>query len=164
MTMASRISVMDAGRIVQTGTPNEIYEYPNSRMVADFIGSVNMFEGRLIEDMSDHVVIRSEQMGGTIYVNHGVSSAPNSPVWVAIRPEKIVISREEPAGPHNRARGVVKEIGYLGDVSIYHVELPGGLRVQATMPNLVRLAEPAVLWDEEVWLSWAAENAIVLTS
>ncbi|MDF3075725.1 MAG: transporter ATP-binding protein [Alphaproteobacteria bacterium] len=164
MTMASRIAVMDRGEIVQVGTPNEIYEYPNSRFVADFIGSVNMYEGRLVEDESDHVVIDSPALGGTVYVDHGVSAAPGANVWLAIRPEKIKVSRTRPAGTHNITRGKVRDIGYLGDVSNYYVTLQSGETMEATLPNLVRLAEPAVLWDEEVWLSWEAENAIVLTS
>jgi putrescine transport system ATP-binding protein len=164
MTMASRIAVMDRGEIVQVGTPNEIYEYPNSRFVADFIGSVNMYEGRLIEDESDHVVVDSPALGGTVYVDHGVSAAPGANVWIAIRPEKVKVSRTRPEGTHNFTRGKVRDIGYLGDVSNYYVTLASGATMEATLPNLVRLAEPAVLWDEEVWLSWEAENAIVLTS
>jgi putrescine transport system ATP-binding protein len=164
MTMASRIAVMDRGEIVQVGTPNEIYEYPNSRFVADFIGSVNMYAGRLIEDESDHVVIDSPVLGGTVYVDHGVSAAPGATVWIAIRPEKVKLSRSKPEGRHNIAHGKVRDIGYLGDVSNYYVTLDSGETMEATLTNLVRLAEPAVSWDEEVWLSWEAENAIVLTS
>ncbi len=164
MTMASRIAVMDRGEIVQVGNPNEIYEYPNSRFVADFIGSVNMFEGRIVEDESDHVIIDSPTLGGTVYVDHGVSAAPAATVWVAIRPEKVKITRTRPQGAHNIAHGTVRDIGYLGDVSNYYVTLDSGETMEATLPNLVRLAEPAVSWDEEVWLSWEAENAIVLTS
>jgi putrescine transport system ATP-binding protein len=164
MTMASRIAVMDRGEIIQVGTPNEIYEYPNSRFVADFIGSVNMYEGRLVEDEADHVVIDAPTLGSTVYVNHGVSAAPGANVWIAIRPEKVKVSRTRPEGRHNVTRGKVRDIGYLGDVSNYYVTLESGETMEATLPNLIRLAEPAVLWDEEVWLSWEPENAIVLTS
>jgi putrescine transport system ATP-binding protein len=164
MTMASRIAVMDRGKIIQVGTPNEIYEYPNSRFVADFIGSVNMYEGRLVEDEADHVVIDAPTLGSSVYVNHGVSAAPGANVWIAIRPEKVKVSRTRPEGRHNVTRGKVRDIGYLGDVSNYYVTLESGETMEATLPNLIRLAEPAVLWDEEVWLSWEPENAIVLTS
>src|SRR5215467_4583996 len=92
--------VMGHGQIVQVGTPSDIYEFPATRFVADFIGSVNMFEGKLIEDEPDYVRIRCEEIGGVIYVNHGISSAPDATVWVAVRPEKINISRQAPeAGP-----------------------------------------------------------------
>jgi putrescine transport system ATP-binding protein len=164
MTMASRIAVMDRGGIAQVGTPNQIYEYPNSRFVADFVGSVNMFEGRLVQDEPDHVVIESSTLGATVYVDHGVSAAPGATVWIAIRPEKVKISRARPDVAHNVTRGIVRDIGYLGDVSNYYVTLASGETMQATLPNLVRLAEPAVSWDEEVWLSWEAPNAVVLTS
>ena len=93
MTLATRIGVMNAGEIVQIGEPRDIYEYPNSRFVADFVGSVNMFEGRVVEDALDHVLIRSDDAGCDIHVGHGVSSAPNQTLWFALRPEKINLSR-----------------------------------------------------------------------
>ena len=138
MTLASRIGVMNHGEIVQVGTPSDIYEYPNSRFVADFIGSVNMFEGRLIEDEPDHVRIESEDLGGTFFVDHGVSAAPGALVWVALRPEKIALSREAPPGNENRARATVKEIAYMGDLSIYLAQLASGKMVRITQPNTVR--------------------------
>ena len=98
MTLASRIGVMNHGEIVQVGKPSDIYEFPSSRFVADFIGSVNMFEGRLIEDEPDYVRVASNELGGTFHVSHGVSAAPDAIVWVALRPEKIQVSRERPDG------------------------------------------------------------------
>jgi putrescine transport system ATP-binding protein len=92
MTLASRIGVMNRGEIVQIGTPTEIYEFPTNKFVADFIGSVNMFEGRLVEDLPDRVRIQSDELGGVIYVDHGISAAPGATVWAAIRPEKIILS------------------------------------------------------------------------
>src|SRR3979411_1956940 len=97
MTLSSRMGVMNHGQIVQVGTPTDIYEFPATRFVADFIGSVNMFEGKLIEDEPDFVRIRCEDLGGVVYVNHGISSAPDATVWVAVRPEKINLSRHPPA-------------------------------------------------------------------
>ncbi len=163
MTLASRIGVMNHGEIVQVGTPSDIYEYPNSRFVADFIGSVNMFEGRIIEDEPDHVRIESEELGGTFYIDHGVSAAPTATVWVAVRPEKISLSREAPPGTDNRARGVVKEIAYMGDLSIYLVRLPTGRMVRVTQPNIVRHAEGRITWDEEVYLHWHPTSGVVVT-
>jgi putrescine transport system ATP-binding protein len=92
MTLASRIGVMDHGEIVQAGTPLEIYEFPSSKFVADFVGTVNIFEGKLIEDEPEHVRIGSDELGGTIYISHGISAAPEAIVWAAIRPEKIFMS------------------------------------------------------------------------
>ena len=163
MTMSTRLGVMDHGRLRQIGTPNEIYEYPNSEYVADFIGTINKFEGRVIEDETDHILVDSEEAGCELYVSHSADTPLGSQVKVAIRPEKIMISTTSPEHKRNATKGIVKDIGYLGDVSIYHVELESGKIVLATQPNLVRLAERPVTWDDEVYLFWRAENSIVLT-
>jgi putrescine transport system ATP-binding protein len=165
MTLASRIGVMNRGQIVQVGTPTDIYEYPNSRFVADFIGSVNMFEGRLIEDEPDHVRIRCEELPATIYVDHGISSAPGAVVHAAIRPEKIEISRERPASvEQNALSGVVKEIAYMGDLSVYLVRIDSGRLVRVTLPNTERHADARISWDEPVWLTWHPSSPVVLTT
>jgi putrescine transport system ATP-binding protein len=163
MTLASRIGVMNHGEIVQVGTPTDIYEYPNSKFVADFIGSVNMFEGRLIEDEPDHVRIESEELGGTFFVDHGVSAAPGAIVWVALRPEKISLAREAPTGKENVARAVVKEIAYMGDLSIYIAQLTSGKMVRITQPNTVRHPEDRITWDEQVYLHWHPSSGVVVT-
>lgn len=162
MTLASRIAVMDRGSIVQAGTPAEIYEFPNSKFVADFIGSVNLFEGRLVEDEPEHVRIASAEIGGTILVGHGISSAPDATLWAAVRPEKITMSREAPSQADNVARGIVQDVAYLGDLSIYVVRLPTGKLVRVTRPNASRHAEP-VDRDSEVYLSWDAASPVVVT-
>jgi putrescine transport system ATP-binding protein len=165
MTLASRIGVMNRGEIVQIGTPTEIYEFPANKFVADFIGSVNMFEGRLIEDLPDRVRIQSDELGGVIYVDHGISSAPGAAVWVAIRPEKITIQRTAPATMvENSARGVVKEIAYMGDMSVYLVKIDSGKTVRVTLPNVERLSDDErILWDETVYLTWHAGSPVVVT-
>jgi len=163
MTLASRIGVMNHGEIVQVGTPSEIYEFPASRFVADFIGSVNMFEGRLIEDRPDHVRIQSDELGGVIYVDHGISAAPGVTVWAAIRPEKIRIARERPDQPDNVIEGTIKEIAYMGDMSIYLVALGTGRIVRVTMPNSERDSVSQFTWDERVFLHWHSESPVVVT-
>ena len=165
MTMSSRIAVMNHGVIAQTGTPTEIYEYPQSRFVAEFIGSVNMFEGRVVEDEADHVLIRSEDAGCDLYINHAVAVPSNSTVAVAVRPEKIALSKEPPpnADGRNVTTGTVREIAYLGDVSIYLVELASGKTVRVTAPNLVRRAEMPITWDDQVYLTWRPFAGVVLT-
>jgi putrescine transport system ATP-binding protein len=163
MTLASRIGVMDRGEIVQVGTPTEIYEYPTSRFVADFIGSVNMFEGRLIEDEPNYVRIEAPELSCTIFVDHGISAAPGASVSVAIRPEKIDISRDEPSEKDNRAHGIVKEIAYMGDMSVYLVKIDSGKMVRVTLPNIVRQDSQKILWDDPVWLSWEACSPVVLS-
>lgn len=162
MTLATRIGVMDRGEIVQVGSPTEIYEYPISKFVADFIGSVNMFEGRLIEDEPNYVRIQAPELSCTIYVDHGISSAPGAAVWAAIRPEKIEISRQEPSAKENRAKGVVRDIAYMGDLSIYLVQIDSGKMVRVTLPNTVRQINRRLSWDETVWLSWDASSPVIL--
>lgn len=164
MTMSSRLGIMDHGRLRQIGPPNEIYEYPHSEYVADFIGSINKFEGRVLEVETDHILVESDEAGCELYVSHSADAPVGSQVKVAIRPEKIMISTTEPKQNRNATHGVVKDIGYLGDVSIYHVELKSGKIVLATQPNLVRLAERPVTWNDEVYLFWQAQNSIVLTA
>jgi len=162
MTLASRIGVMDHGEIVQAGTPLEIYEFPSSKFVADFVGTVNIFEGKLIEDEPEHVRIGSEELGATIFISHGISAAPEAIVWAAIRPEKIFMSTAPPPGSDNVARGAVQDIAYLGDLSIYLVKLPTGKVVRVTQPNTSRHAE-AITWDQQVYLSWDSASPVVVT-
>jgi putrescine transport system ATP-binding protein len=167
MTLASRIGVMDHGEIVQAGTPSEIYEFPSTKFVADFVGSVNIFEGKLLEDEPEYVRIGSAELGATIYVSHGISAAPEATVWAAIRPEKIFMSTSPPAGTahgnDNLVRGAVQDIAYLGDLSIYLVKLPSGKVVRVTQPNTSRHAE-AITWEQQVYLSWDASSPVVLTA
>jgi putrescine transport system ATP-binding protein len=165
MTLASRIGVMNHGGIVQIGTPSDIYEYPSSRFVADFIGSVNMFEGRLVEDEPDFVRVASEELGGTFHVGHGVSAAPDATVWVALRPEKIALTRERPDGDgDNRVAGVVAEVAYRGDQSVYLVKLATGRMMRVTQPNTLRQGSgDRVRWDDRVWLSWDSSSPVVVT-
>jgi putrescine transport system ATP-binding protein len=164
MSLATRIGVMDQGYIAQIGEPREIYEFPNSRFVADFIGNVNMFEGRVTEDEHDHVRIASKEAGCDIYVSHGVSCAPDQILWFALRPEKINVTREKPKGDANIAKGMVEDVVYLGDMSVFRVVLEGGKRITATKPNVERIDEDNIRWDEQVYISWGDEAGAVLTS
>jgi putrescine transport system ATP-binding protein len=174
MTLSTRMGVMNHGQIVQVGTPSDIYEFPATRFVADFIGSVNMFEGKLIEDEPDFVRIRCDDVGTVVYVSHGISSPPDATVWVAVRPEKINISRRPPAPPagvhqpdtgtgENVVRGTVKEIAYMGDMSIYLVQAESGKSIRVTIPNVARHNDDRITWDETVYVSWHAESPVVLT-
>ncbi len=161
MTLSTRIGVMDAGRIVQIGTPKDIYEYPNCKFVAEFIGNVNMFQGQMVEDEPDHVRIATPEMEGTIYVNHGVSAASDAVLWAAVRPEKIQLSVEPPQQQDNVTRGVVKEIAYMGDMSVYLVQLASGKMMRVTQPNAHRHADD-ITWDQQVYLHWHASSPVVL--
>jgi putrescine transport system ATP-binding protein len=164
MTLSTRIGVMNQGQIVQIGTPQEIYEYPNTKQVADFIGSVNLFEGQLVEDEPDHILIDSPEAGGQIYVDHGISAAPGARVWAALRPEKIQLNKENPGGTHNSIAGTVKGIAYMGNLSIYLVALDSGKEVKVTMPNQMRAAEHQIEWEDRVYLTWHPNSPVILMS
>ena len=163
MTLASRIGVMNRGEIAQIGTPRQIYEFPATRFVADFIGSVNLFDGNLVEDEPDHVRVACDAFPNPVYVDHGVSAPPNSQLWVAIRPEKIVLDRVRPEGDDNWARGVIKEIAYMGDMSIYVVRLESGRELRVTQTNVARKGAEAFTWDEAVYLHWDPSSPVVGT-
>jgi putrescine transport system ATP-binding protein len=166
MTLATRIGVMNLGEIAMIGEPTDIYEFPNSRFVANFIGSANMVEGIVTEDEPDHVRIRSAELGCDIYVAHGVDCAPEQILWWAIRPEKMSLSREKPenALDANVATGVVEEIAYLGDISVYQVALESGKRLRVSQTNSVRGNPDAITWEEKVYVSWGDNAGSVLTS
>ena len=164
MTLSSRIGVMDTGEIVQTGTPTQIYEYPNSRFVADFIGSVNLFAGQVIEDASDHMLIESTEAGCQLYIDHGVSAPPNAKVWVAVRPEKFEITREPPDQKTNCVAAVVDEIAYMGGSSIYHVILDSGKKLRITRANRQRSETDRITWEDRIYVHWHASSAVVLIS
>ncbi len=164
MTLATRIGVMNYGEIVQVGEPPEIYEYPNNRFVADFIGSVNMFEGRVKEDDKDFVRIASEEAGTDIHVGHGVSCAPDQKLWFAIRPEKLELRRKRPDGDFNILKGMVEDVAYMGNLSVFRIKLDSGKIVKATQSNRVRRDDEAISWDEEVFLTWDETAGVVLQS
>jgi len=165
MSLATRIGVMNYGEIAMIGEPTDIYEFPNSRFVAGFIGSVNMFEGIVVEDEPDHVRIRSSELGCDIYVGHGVDCAPDQHLWWAVRPEKIALSRERPNHEFdaNIVHGMVEDIGYLGDMSVYQVLLDSGKRLRVTQTNSIRGNPDAISWDEQVYVSWGDSAGSVLT-
>jgi len=170
MSLATRIGVMNLGEIAMVGEPTDIYEFPNSRFVANFIGSANTVEGVVTEDEPDHVRIRSAELGTDIYVSHGVDCAPEQILWWAIRPEKIVLTRDKPApqpgipAETNMTKGFVEDIGYLGDMTVYQVRLDNGKYLRVTKTNSVRGDPDAISWDEPVWASWAGTSGSVLVS
>jgi putrescine transport system ATP-binding protein len=162
MTVADRIAVMEHGRIVQVGTPAEIYEQPNSRYVARFVGDVNLIEGRLAATAPSGSLIDST-VGIRLAVAQRVDDAAGATVWVALRPEKVRIAVEQPSAAQNCVAGRVSEIGYLGNVSVYKVRLDNGVMLKAQAANLTRLVERPIKVDDRVWLSWTPDAGVVLT-
>ncbi|GFM84485.1 polyamine-transporting ATPase [Pseudomonas cichorii] len=164
MTMAARIAIMHLGWIAQIGSPIDIYETPTSRLVCEFIGSVNLFEGEVIEDMEGYALIQSSDLERHIYVGHGVStSVEDKHITYALRPEKLLITTEQPTFEHNWSRGKVHDIAYLGGHSVFHVELPGGKLVQSFVANAERQGTRPT-WGDEVYVWWEDDSGVVLRS
>ncbi len=172
MVMATRIGVMSEGKILQIGRPSEIYETPNCRFVADFIGSVNLFQGSVEVDEPDHVVVSSPDCRH--YVNHGITGTSGMTVHVAVRPEKISI-RHEPPEDHERespeqvgfniAPGVITDLAYLGSLTTYHVQLDGGSTlVKVTHTNAARHDVMHLTWGDRVYVWWCGSDVVLLTS
>ena len=171
MTMASRIAVMSRGRVLQVGTPKEVYEFPNCRFVADFIGSINLFEGRLTSDAPDQSEVTTDQ--GMVRVGKSIGGSPGMPLAVAVRPEKVQIAKASPGSRPdvscNLFSGTVREIAYFGSYSTYVVEMVGGHQVKITAANTSRADEghasgaSAITWGDAVFFWWDASALIVLT-
>jgi putrescine transport system ATP-binding protein len=161
MTMASRIAVMSEGRFLQVGAPGEIYETPATRFVADFIGNVNLMEGKLTVDEPDHCVVDCADCRH--WIGHGVSGHEGMAVGVALRPEKIHLVREAPTDGFNSVRGTVKEKSYFGSYTVYHLELASGALLKVSQANTQRHRDDAPTWGDTVWAHWARNAPIVLT-
>ena len=160
MTMADRIAVMSEGRFIQVGKPHEIYETPNTRFVADFIGKVNLFDGVLAIDEPDHCVIDTPQ--GRFYVGHGITGTIGMDVSVALRPEKIGLQIETPADTSSNAfRGTIIDSGYYGSFSVYRVELAAGSKVQVAITHSERHDELYRRGDQ-LWVTCSAQSLVVL--
>jgi len=162
MTMASRIAVMSEGRLLQVGQPGDIYETPATRFVADFIGNVNLMDGVLAVDEPDHVVITCADCRH--YVGHGITGSQGMAVTVALRPEKIQLSRNKPADEYNTALGKVKEMAYFGSFTVYHLLLPSGAPLKVSVANVERHRSDEFTWGDDVWAHWSRTAQIVLTS
>jgi spermidine/putrescine ABC transporter ATP-binding subunit len=173
LAIASRVAVMNKGSIAQIGTPSDLYEFPASRFVADFIGSVNMFEGTLTDDKPDEATVACPELEPhRVHVPHAVLGQETSTVWVAIRPEKMNLHKDADAPPavpecpdaHNVARGEIKEVSYLGDISIFHVLLDNGRLIRISRSNRSRFDQDNFSCGEKVWVSWAGSSPVVLQS
>ncbi len=161
MTMATRIAVMSEGRILQVGAPAEVYETPATRFVADFIGNVNLMDGTLTVDQADHCVIECADCKH--YVGHGITGTEGMTVSVAIRPEKILLSRQAPADEFNRAPGTVKAMAYFGSFTVYHLALASGASLKVSVNNTQRHRDDEIVAGDTVWAHWSSNAHVVLT-
>jgi spermidine/putrescine ABC transporter ATP-binding subunit len=175
MATASRCALMHNGRLQQVGAPNTLYEYPANRFTADFIGSVNLIEGRLIADERDHALIEAPDWGAKIYLDHGITAAPEAALCIALRPEKIELfarhSAQEPERAHspqgtNLMAGVISNLAYQGAETVYEVTLAHQASplktVKTRLPNLSRYAERSFDIGQPVWLSWHPQAPAIL--
>ena len=158
MTMADRIAVMSEGRFLQVGTPGEVYEYPNCRFVAGFVGNVNLLDGEISEDESDHAVISSEVCN--FRVGHGISGHLGMQVTVALRPEKIHLSLQDDASSHNGVACTVESLSYFGSYTSYHLRMVNGASLQAWVTNTERHHEHIEI-GQQLWAHWQ-DNAMVV--
>lgn len=162
MTVADRIAIMDHGKVIQVATPSQVYEQPNSRYVADFVGDINIIEGKVADITDGHVTL--ETTHGPIEAAFDGTISKGDTAWFAIRPEKMRLSMEQPAETAtNCISGEVWDIAYLGDMSIYHVHLGDGQTLKSAQANVTRLISRPITWEDNVWLSWGRDAGIVLT-
>ncbi len=162
MTVASRVAVMDEGKIIQVATPDKIYEEPNSRYVADFIGDVNIIEGTAKKVGEDGYDIAWAEGQEPFHAKTSHQLSDGQKAYIAIRPEKIAVAAEKPDGAYNSIKGKIVDIAYIGNMSTYHVEIPGGLTIKAQTANTRRLSRRGFTWEDEVWLSWTLTAGSVL--
>ncbi|WP_058287499.1 ABC transporter ATP-binding protein [Leisingera aquaemixtae] len=162
MTVASRVAVMDHGKIVQVATPDRIYETPNSVYVADFIGDVNLIEGTVRPNGGGSYAMSWREGQPPLNVQSGNEFSDGQKAHLAIRPEKVSISAEKPAAADNAVQGRILDIAYLGNISTYHVELPTGAVIKAQSANTRRIARRDFTWEDSVWLSWTATAGVLL--
>ncbi len=164
MSMASRIAVMTEGQIVQCGTPQEVYMFPNSRFVAGFIGSTNIFTGTIVVDEPDHIVIESDELMRPMFVNHGVSEPLGMEVFVSIRPEQIRVLIDQPGDETNIGHGIVTHVAWMGRYTLYQIRLDSGKIIEASVPGIGLSEENAPGIDDEVFVTWGPDSATVLPS
>lgn len=163
MTMADRIGVMNHGKLVQISTPSELYEQPNCRYVAEFIGNINLIEGKA-SPTGNNGTIRIDDTGlAPIEVQTPKTVTAGQKVCLALRPEKIRVSLDPPADKSvNCVQAEVYDIGYLGDTSIYHAKLPTGTMLRTQVANTTRLVERPIGWEDKIWLSWDRDAGVLL--
>ncbi|HUX74832.1 MAG TPA: ABC transporter ATP-binding protein [Steroidobacteraceae bacterium] len=163
MALATRIAVMNRGQVVQVGTPAEIYEFPQSRFVADFVGTTNLFEGTVERSDQGLITIRCAETACVLYVEDAGRFGGGQRVWLALRPEKVRLSKAPVAGARlNQLKGMVWELGYLGNRSTYRIKTESGKLVTVFAQNEKRSTEWSIDWSDEVYLSWGADSAVLL--
>ena len=161
MTMADRIAVMSAGQIAQVGTPNEVYEFPNCRFAAEFIGSTNLFEGRLTEEGSD--LLACDYLDAPLRLRHPSNLHQGAVITLSVRPERICVHEHDPGARSNCASGALEQIAYMGSYSLYYVRCRSGKLIEVSVSRQVlsqMSREPD--YGDTVWLTWELDSGVVL--
>ncbi|MEP3276903.1 MAG: ABC transporter ATP-binding protein [Stappiaceae bacterium] len=163
MIVADRIAVMDHGKLMQVATPPEIYEQPASRYIADFIGDINLIEGRVESKTEETSILVHGNNLFRIDLEEPTPVDEGEQAWFTVRPEKVRIAIDAPEEARaNAVQGVIWDIAYMGDVTIYHVRISDQLSIRATVANTKRKMEQMMTWDDEVWVSWDRDAGIIL--
>jgi putrescine transport system ATP-binding protein len=162
MTLSTRIAVMDKGRFQQVGTPKEVYEFPTNRFVANFIGTINTFEGVVTAVDEEQIQVYCDEAGETLTALGRQLVEVGQTIDIAVRPEKIFVSKERPDNQDDVCiQGVVDDLGYLGNRSLYRIKLANGRIVQVSSQNRRRSITRFLEWGDKVWISWTARSAVV---
>lgn len=164
MTVSSRIAVMNNGEIAQVAPPTDLYEQPSSRFVADFIGEVNIIEGRCAPAARGGISLAWNEGSDDLRIVSDATPPIGTTAWLALRPEKVGIAETRPEGTDNAVQGEVIDIAYLGNITTYHVELPTGAIIKAQESNLQRVANRGITWEDTVWVHWSADAGVLLTA
>lgn len=167
MTMATRVAIMSEGKLQQVDTPSNIYDFPNSRFTAEFIGETNIFEGKVAEKHDGHALVNCPELPSPVMTDQRFEAEVGQNIWVSIRPEDIDLYKDKPENfsQYNWAKGEVKEIAYLGSFAIYHVLLENGRIIKSQVPApywYTRNITPPT-WGDTVYLNWPENQPTPLT-
>jgi putrescine transport system ATP-binding protein len=163
MALSTRIAVMNRGQVIQVGMPSEIYEFPQSRFVADFVGTTNLFEGTVEGLEPGLITVRCPETGCDLFIDEVGRFAQGQRVWLALRPEKVRLTKEPVSGGRiNQLKGVVWELGYLGNRSTYRIKTESGKIITVFAQNDRRTSEWSIDWSDHVYLTWDANSAVLL--
>ena len=166
MTLSSRVAVMNEGRFIQIGTPSQVYESPTNKFVADFFGTINFFNATVQNTNQDSKILRAtlEKTGTELDAKFDGNIHSGDQITIAVRPEKISITKNNPEGENlTITKGVVEDLAYYGNRSIYRIRSQSGRIIQVSAQNFTRSEQLALEWDDEVYLSWNSSCNVVLT-
>jgi spermidine/putrescine ABC transporter ATP-binding subunit len=164
LSMADRIAVMDSGQVRQVANPAALYEFPNCRFVADFIGKMNLFEGQVLDRVGGEFSIEIKGIGQMTLPEAETAGdlRTGAKVGIAVRPEKVRIHRDGAPGGRISLSGRVSEVAYYGDTSHVYVRLDSGQVINANLRNDTRSVAQSIGVDDPLWCSWEPGDTLIL--